>query len=369
MTTTLRALLLALALALVPALALGQSGVGPWTPSQPGGGSSSGVATALKSATTDVDVSAATAPSSGQILTATGGTAATWQAPAAATTLKSATTEVGVSAATAPSAGQVLTATSGTAATWQAATATGLKSATTTVSISAATAPTAGQVLTASSDSLATWTTPASSAWTDGACTRINDSSFSVTDNAANVAIYRAGVPMRYGDTVGTWYRGLITAVVDSGATLTVSITGAPMDAAHDAYCQYGMANLLVRDLWTIPGQVADGANTTLMLTDDLFIVPPSYSTTRYLLLFCVRPITDDTGANQPATSFYVNGSAVSTALTVSDAAWTCTSPATLDATKYDMLNGETWEVGTDAAGSNDDSTNYSYVAWWLYEM
>lgn len=39
------------------------------------------VAKALQSATTNVDVSAATAPSSGQVLTATGTTAATWQTP------------------------------------------------------------------------------------------------------------------------------------------------------------------------------------------------------------------------------------------------------------------------------------------------
>jgi hypothetical protein len=40
-----------------------------------------GPATALRSATTSVDVAAATAPTSGQVLTATGGTAATWQTP------------------------------------------------------------------------------------------------------------------------------------------------------------------------------------------------------------------------------------------------------------------------------------------------
>jgi hypothetical protein len=40
-----------------------------------------GYASALKSATTTVSVSAATAPSNGQVLTATSGTAATWQTP------------------------------------------------------------------------------------------------------------------------------------------------------------------------------------------------------------------------------------------------------------------------------------------------
>jgi len=45
-------------------------------------GLTSGITNALKSATTTVDVSAATAPSSGQVLTATSSTAAIWQTPA-----------------------------------------------------------------------------------------------------------------------------------------------------------------------------------------------------------------------------------------------------------------------------------------------
>jgi collagen type VII alpha len=44
-------------------------------------GLTSGMTNALKSASTTVDVSAATAPSSGQVLTATSSTAATWQTP------------------------------------------------------------------------------------------------------------------------------------------------------------------------------------------------------------------------------------------------------------------------------------------------
>ncbi len=48
-------------------------------------GLTSGITLALKSATTTVDVSAATAPSSGQVLTATDSTHATWQTPTAGT--------------------------------------------------------------------------------------------------------------------------------------------------------------------------------------------------------------------------------------------------------------------------------------------
>lgn len=44
-------------------------------------GLTSGITNALKSATTTVDVSAATAPTAGQVLTATAGTTATWQTP------------------------------------------------------------------------------------------------------------------------------------------------------------------------------------------------------------------------------------------------------------------------------------------------
>ena len=46
------------------------------------GAASASAASALQSATTAVDVSAAASPAAGQILTATSGTAATWQTPA-----------------------------------------------------------------------------------------------------------------------------------------------------------------------------------------------------------------------------------------------------------------------------------------------
>jgi hypothetical protein len=72
----------------------------------------------LASATTTIVVSGATAPTAGQVLTATSPTAADWETPSAAS-LKTATSPVVVSSATAPTAGQVLTATSPTAADWE----------------------------------------------------------------------------------------------------------------------------------------------------------------------------------------------------------------------------------------------------------
>lgn len=91
-------------------------GSGNLTPQAPA------AAAALQSATTTVTVSAATAPTNGQVLTATSSTVADWQTPSSLTSaasLETASAPVVVSAATAPSAGQVLTATSATAADWQ----------------------------------------------------------------------------------------------------------------------------------------------------------------------------------------------------------------------------------------------------------
>ena len=208
---------------------------------------------------------------------------------------------------------------------------------------------------------------PDGAPWIYGTCTRISDATFSVADNASNVAIFRPGIPMRYGDAVGTWRYGLITTVADVGATLTVTITGAAMTAAFDDYCQYGHASLLDMVPWSFPGEFADvPADPILILNDLLHIVPPNPATTRYLVQTCIRPITDDSGIAQPACTPYVNGVAASTALTIDDTAWVCSTPATVDAGQYDQLNGEAFEFGCDAAGTADDASNLSVIMTWV---
>ncbi len=145
-----------------------------------------GYASALKSATTTVSVSAATAPTTGQVLKATGASAATWQNEAGGATIASTTniikgdgggngSDSGLDPATVVTlagsqtlTNKVLTAptftspvlgspASGNLNNCTNAVGYGLKSATTTVSVSAATAPSAGQVLTATNSTTATW--------------------------------------------------------------------------------------------------------------------------------------------------------------------------------------------------------------------
>jgi len=166
-------------------------------------------ASGLRTATTVVVISAATAPSAGQVLTASSSTLAAWSTPTVYASLTSnapadvtkatAAVGVGTTAARDDHKHDVSTAAAGAATPGDSVaegtatslarsdhkhslpsygstsgtfcqgndsrlsddrTASGLRTATTIVIISAATAPSAGQVLTASSSTLAAWSTP-----------------------------------------------------------------------------------------------------------------------------------------------------------------------------------------------------------------
>jgi hypothetical protein len=153
---------------------------------QPASGGGGGGGTVTNVSSTDVtNLSVATptttpkltvhnAPSATTAKTATSATHAT--TATTATSAKTATKADGVRtvavSATAPTAGQVLTATSGTAADWATvATATSAKTATKADAlrtvVAAVTAPTAGQVLTATTATAAHWATPAAGTVTD----------------------------------------------------------------------------------------------------------------------------------------------------------------------------------------------------------
>lgn len=200
--------------------------------------------------------------------------------------------------------------------------------------------------------------------WNTGTCTRIGDSSFSVDDNAANLAQFAAGRPIRYGDVAGTWNYGMVTAVADAGATLTITIGGAPMDVAHDALCQWGLWGLIREISLSDPGQFADAADTTLLRNDLLMFYRWRHGRA-YLVRFSVLPTADDTGAAQPRINVDLAGAnPVSTSngnagLAVNDAAWQSTV-VDISTANYDVDFGDTIEVRADANGTNDDAVNLS---------
>jgi hypothetical protein len=217
---------------------------------------------------------------------------------------------------------------------------------------------------------------PNSGQWFYGQCTRISDTRLTVVNNAENAAHFKIGVPIRYGDalydylTPGNYRRAVIAAVADLGATLQVDFLGAPMTAGYDGYCQYGPADIVRRDIYTINTVFANAADAALLLHDNGTTVMGSLNTTRYIVSVCAQQVTADTGAVEPAITFYVNGASVTTAaLQLTDAPTKiCSTTATIDPATYDQQPGETFEVGT-TQGTNGNAAGLTVTVYWLFEL
>ena len=77
-----------------------------------------------------------------------------------------------------------------------------------------------------------------------------------MTDNTDNQAIFVAGRPIRYADTVGNWRYGM---VVNYNAG-TVTLDGGEMDGDYDTFLEYGQPEMLRQINFYVAGALADGS-------------------------------------------------------------------------------------------------------------
>lgn len=200
------------------------------------------------------------------------------------------------------------------------------------------------------------------SKWTTVTFTRASDSTFTVTDNATNQAIFIKGRPIKYRATAGTWRHGIVYDY-SSG---TVTIAGAPLTTSDDDEMAYGDMNRVIVETFVINGRFADAANTTLLASD----LRMKYKWTRgtsFLVMISHIVGTDDSGgAAQPRVNVDINGAnPVSTSNTNAGKAvaetWTDTD-VDISAMNYDINFGESLELRTDENGTNNDAVDVTVM-------
>lgn len=218
---------------------------------------------------------------------------------------------------------------------------------------------TAGQVLTMNAGATAPeWADAAggTETWTTvDAFTRTADTTYTVTDNAANQAIHAIGRPIRYKATAGSYVYGIITGYT----TGTVTLAGAPMTTEYDDVLEYGDFTRVVPVEVMIPTTFASGGASSTLLNTFLKTDLAWRMGKAYLVRFLHIVDTDDSGANQTRVNVNVNGSAVGTANSNAGPAiaetWTATT-ADINTSNYDINLGEAIEITCDANGTNDDA-------------
>ena len=188
-----------------------------------------------------------------------------------------------------------------------------------------------------------------------GSFTRASDSTFTVTDNATNQAIFVAGRPIRYRATAGTWYYGMVVSY-SSG---TVTLSGIALTTSVDDEMQYGNMEMVRAFSFHEPGNA---------------VVENPYAGRQMIWkggsAYCVHSSmvcsTAPTGANLTY-NVEVAGSSVHTSdIAVSTTSET-TSGVTLASANYKIVYGNVWnlkitQVGSTIPGGNPVKWNAVFV-------
>ena len=210
----------------------------------------------------------------------------------------------------------------------------------------------------------ASWVPPAD--WkATSAFTRTGAGSGTVTNNAANQSLFRAGRPLRA--LSGATYTYHIVTAYSAG---TVTVAGPALPTTIDALA-YGDMTRVIPFERVFYGAFSDAADSALLANDNLEIFDWPMGAAR-LVWFRVRPKVDDSGASQPRINMSIAGSAVSTSnsnagLAVSDAAWVETT-TDINSSNYGVVRNQRVEVSADANGSNKDAKNLTLQAVFILE-
>lgn len=183
-------------------------------------------------------------------------------------------------------------------------------------------------------------------------------------------SVVKPGMALRY-TLLGTERYGMVESI--AAALLTVN--GAPLSLGagdlQELYFSYDPGMCVQYDFF-IQGNWADGADATLLENDQETYVRHQGSIA-YLVKLSHRVDLPDSGAAQPRVQFYVGGNAICSAngntgrAVATPSAWIDTD-IDLIVANYAISYEESFEIGTGAEGTNDDSADLSVSVIAVFE-
>lgn len=188
---------------------------------------------------------------------------------------------------------------------------------------------------------------------------RTSDSVITVTDNAANQAIFIKGRPVKFRQNdASPWQYAIVTNYSAGSVTIAGSPYTSTIYSSSTRTFTYSDLTRIEQLTFNIPGNFATGASTSL-LQDAVNTFFKWTSSQCAIVQINHRVKTPDSGATQPNVNVYANGVAVSNANTNAGRAISSTWVDTdidINTSNYFLSFGQSVEISVDASGTNKDA-------------